>query len=46
MKHFILSAFADEYNSNFEEQLKALNRFDIDYLEIRFVDEKKHFSSF
>ena len=40
MKHFILSAFADEYNSNFEEQLKALNRFDIDYLEIRFVDEK------
>ena len=36
----ILSAFADEYSENFTEQLEALKKFDISYLEIRGVDGK------
>ena len=40
MGDFILSAFADEYCDSFEEQLKALNRFGIGYIEIRHVDGK------
>lgn len=35
-----LSAFADEYADSFAEQLTALNRFGIDYVEIRHVDKK------
>lgn len=35
-----MSAFADEYNADFEEQLKGLQSFGIEYLEIRFVDGK------
>lgn len=34
------SAFADEVDSNFEEQLKFLNSQNIGYIEIRFVDGK------
>ena len=40
MKKFILSAFADEYDANFEEQLRGLKKFDIDHIEIRGVDGK------
>ena len=40
MGKLILSAFADEYDRNFEEQLKALNSFEIEYLEPRFINEK------
>ena len=40
MGKLILSAFADEYDRDLEEQLKALNSFGIEYLEIRFVGEK------
>ena len=40
MAKVILSAFADEYSSNFTEQLKALNHFNIDYIEVRGVDGK------
>ena len=40
MGKLILSAFADEYDKDFEEQLKALVRFGIEYVEIRFVDGK------
>ncbi len=36
----ILSAFADEYSENFSEQLAALNKFNISYLEMRGVDGK------
>ena len=38
MKHYTLSAFADEYDSDFEAQLAALQRFGVRYLELRFVD--------
>lgn len=38
MSKIMLSAFADEYSENFEEQLKALNEFSIPYIEIRGVD--------
>ena len=40
MGKLILSAFADEYDKNFEEQLKALCGFGIEYLEPRFVGDK------
>lgn len=40
MKNIILSAFADEYDADFETQLKGLNKFDIKYIEIRFVNGK------
>lgn len=40
MAKLILSAFADEYSSNFTRQLKALNDFGIEYIEIRGVDGK------
>lgn len=38
MKKFILSAFADEYDADFETQLAALQLFGIKYIELRFVD--------
>ena len=34
----ILSAFADEYKTDFDGQLEGLNSFGIDYMEIRFVN--------
>ena len=34
----ILSAFADEYKTNFDGQIKGLKEFGIDFLELRFVD--------
>lgn len=40
MANFLLSAFADEYDSNFIEQLKALNRFEIPYIELRHINGK------
>lgn len=40
MGKFILSAFADEYDADFETQLKGLNGFGIKYIELRFVDGK------
>ena len=40
MKKLLLSAFADEYASGFEEQLRALCRLGIDFIELRFVDGK------
>ncbi|MBQ3084078.1 MAG: sugar phosphate isomerase/epimerase [Clostridia bacterium] len=36
----ILSAFADEYADSFAEQLQALKRFGIGYIELRHVDGK------
>ena len=38
MSKIILSGFADEYSSNFTEQLEAMRSFGIDYLEMRGVD--------
>lgn len=35
-----LSAFSDEYADSFPDQLEAMNRLDIDYIELRFVDKK------
>ena len=40
MAKLTVSAFADEYSSNFVEQLKALNGYGFNYLEIRGVDGK------
>ena len=40
MGKIILSAFADEYSSDFTEQLEGMRDFDIDYVEIRGVDGK------
>lgn len=40
MGNFVLSAFADEYDDSFEEQLSALNRFGIGHIEIRHIDGK------
>ena len=34
----ILSAFADEYKTDFEGQLEGLNSFGIDFIELRFVN--------
>lgn len=36
----ILSAFADEYKTDFDGQLEGLSNFGIDYIELRFVDGK------
>ena len=38
MSNPILSAFADEYKTDFDGQLEGLNAFGIDYMEIRFVN--------
>ncbi len=38
MKNYILSAFADEYDADFETQLAALRQFGIENIELRFVD--------
>jgi sugar phosphate isomerase/epimerase len=40
MAKFILSAFADEYSANFDEQLEGLKLNGINYMEIRGVDGK------
>lgn len=40
MSKIILSAFADEYSSDFTEQLSMLNSFGIGYVEVRGVDGK------
>lgn len=40
MGKIMLSAFADEYSSNFTEQLEALKGYDIGYVEVRGVDGK------
>lgn len=40
MSNFIMSAFADEYADSFDEQLEALARHGIGYLEIRHADKK------
>ncbi len=40
MANFILSAFADEIDSQFEEQLKGLKRLNIPYIELRGVNGK------
>ncbi len=40
MGSFVISAFADEYDDSFEEQLRALNQFGIGNIEIRHVDGK------
>ena len=40
MGKIILSAFADEYSSDFTEQLEGMRTYGIDYVEIRGVDSK------
>jgi sugar phosphate isomerase/epimerase len=40
MAKYILSAFADEFDGNFLEQLKALNKLGIEYIELRGVNGK------
>ena len=40
MSKLMISAFADEYAESLEEQCKALNRFGINYMEIRGVNGK------
>ncbi len=40
MANFILSAFADEIDPNFEEQLKGLNKLNIPFIELRGVGNK------
>ena len=40
MGKIMLSAFADEYSSNFTEQLEALKGYGIGYVEVRGVDGK------
>lgn len=40
MSNLKISAFADEYADSFEEQLQALNRFGISYIEIRHLGGK------
>ena len=40
MGKIILSAFADEYSSDFTEQLEGMRTYGIDYVEIRGVDGK------
>lgn len=40
MKRLLLSAFSDEYADDLEEQCKALNGFDIKYMEMRGVNGK------
>ena len=40
MSNFKLSAFADEYAAPFEEQLRALRRFGIENIELRYLNGK------
>lgn len=40
MGNYVLSAFADEYSKDLREQLAALRRFGIDFLEVRHVNGK------
>lgn len=40
MSQYLLSAFADEYAASLDEQLAALSRFGVDFIEIRGVDSK------
>ena len=40
MARFILSAFADEANPNLDEQINALQRNEIEYIEIRGVVDR------
>ena len=40
MAEFVLSAFADEYSPNFDEQLEGLKKNGVGYIEIRGVDGK------
>ena len=40
MAKYILSAFADEYDKSFTEQVKALDGYGIDYIELRGIDGK------
>lgn len=40
MINYKLSAFSDEYADSFEDQLIALNRFEIGYTEVRYLDRK------
>ena len=40
MVKYVLSAFADEYDQDFETQLIALNGYGIKYIEIRGVNGK------
>ena len=40
MAKLVLSAFADEYSEHFDEQLQALKKFGISYLEMRGVNGK------
>ena len=40
MAKLLMSAFADEYSSDFEEQLKALNGYGIEYIEPRGINGK------
>ena len=39
MSKYIMSAFADEYADSFDEQLEALNRHGIGYVELRHADK-------
>lgn len=40
MAKLVLSAFSDEYADGFPEQLAAMERLGIEYIELRFVDKK------
>lgn len=40
MASIILSAFSDEYATNFERQLSAMADFGIRYIELRFIDDE------
>lgn len=40
MKQILLSAFSDEYASDFEEQLRGMQHFSINHIELRHVDGK------
>lgn len=40
MSKYMLSAFSDEYAASFSEQVEAMTRFGIDFIELRFVDGK------
>jgi len=40
MGHFKISAFADEYAKSFEEQLRGMRQFGIEYIELRHLNGK------
>lgn len=40
MAKLILSAFSDEYADSFPDQLEAMNRLGLEYIELRFVNKK------